>query len=319
MRKLFAGLSAFAIACAAALPSLAQDNPLPQGAITLVIPFAAGGPLDGVARIMVEKLGPRINRTFVVENRLGAGGDIAAASVAKANPDGRTWLFATDSVFTINPHMNPNRTYDPAALSAVSMIGETILLLAVNAQKVNANTFPELVAASKQRSLSFGSAGIGSPGHMAFQYLRSVSDIEGVHVPYRGAALALQDLVSGQIDASFIVSGVLVPHVKSGALRAIAVSANRRIEALPDVPTAREAGIRDFEARFTNILLVPSKTEPAIKAFIEKESLAVAADPDFKTRINAISTELLAVGSKEANEWIERERERWGQVIAKTK
>ena len=268
---------------------------------------------------MVEKLGPRINRTFVVENRLGAGGDIAAASVAKANPDGRTWLFATDSVFTINPHMNPNRTYDPAALSAVSMIGETILLLAVNAQKVNANTFPELVAASKQRSLSFGSAGIGSPGHMAFQYLRSVSDIEGVHVPYRGAALALQDLVSGQIDASFIVSGVLVPHVKSGALRAIAVSANRRIEALPDVPTAREAGIRDFEARFTNILLVPSKTEPAIKAFIEKESLAVAADPDFKTRINAISTELLAVGSKEANEWIERERERWGQVIAKTK
>ena len=240
MRKLFAGLSAFAIACAAALPSLAQDNPLPQGAITLVIPFAAGGPLDGVARIMVEKLGPRINRTFVVENRLGAGGDIAAASVAKANPDGRTWLFATDSVFTINPHMNPNRTYDPAALSAVSMIGETILLLAVNAQKVNANTFPELVAASKQRSLSFGSAGIGSPGHMAFQYLRSVSDIEGVHVPYRGAALALQDLVSGQIDASFIVSGVLVPHVKSGALRAIAVSANRRIEALPDpVPGQR--------------------------------------------------------------------------------
>jgi tripartite-type tricarboxylate transporter receptor subunit TctC len=317
VKKLALGLAA--IASVFSLGVSAQDNPLPQGTITVVLPFAAGGPLDGVARILVEKLAPRMGRSFVVENRLGAGGDIAAASVAKANPDGRTWFFTTDSVFTINPHMNPTRSYDPAALSPLAIVGETILLLAVNAQKVPAKTFPELVAASKQREFSFGSAGLGSPGHMAFEYLRAVSDIKGVHVPYRGAALALQDLVSGQIDASFIVSGALIPHVKSGALRGIAVSANRRIEALPDVPTAREAGIQDFEARFSNILLVPANTDAAIKSYIEREAIEAAREPDFKARLATLSTELIAVGNKEASEWIARERMRWGSIIAKNK
>ena len=186
-----------------------------------------------MARILIERLAPRTGRSFVAENRTGAGGDIAAASVAKAAPDGRQWFFTTDSVLTINPHMNPNRSYDPAALTAVSKIGEVVLLLAVNAQKIEAKTFAELVQLSAKRDLSFGSAGVGSPGHMAFEYLRAVSPLKGVHVPYRGAALALQDLVSGQIDASFIVAGVLVPHVKSGALRALAVSQQRNKRALP--------------------------------------------------------------------------------------
>lgn len=297
----------------------AQDNPLPSGTITFVLPFVAGGPLDTVARTVTEKLSAKLSRTFVVENRGGAGGDIAAAGVAKAPGDGRTWLFATDSVFTINPHMNPNRTYDPAALTAVAKVGEVVLLLAVNPQKVQAKNFPELVAASRQRELSFGSAGVGSPGHLAFEYLRAVSELKGVHVPYRGAALALQDLVAGQIDASFIVSGVLVPHVKSGALRALAVSANSRVPELPDVPTASEAGIPNFEARFANILLAPTSISPAMLSFMEKEILTLGADPDFAARLRAISTQPGAAGSAEAAQWISRERERWGKVVAANK
>jgi tripartite-type tricarboxylate transporter receptor subunit TctC len=320
MKRIAFGLAVLGTAVAtAALPVSAQDNPLPQGTITIVLPFAAGGPIDGVARLVIERLGPKVNRTFVAENRTGAGGDIAAASVAKAAPDGRQWLFATDSVFTINPHMNATRTYDPAALTAVAKIGEVILLLGVNAQKVSARNFSELVALSKQRELSFGSAGLGSPGHLAFEYLRSVSELKGVHVPYRGAALALQDLVGGQIDASFIVSGILVPQVKSGALRALAVSANTRVEELPEVPTASEAGIPNFEARFANILLAPAKLDQAMLAFMEREILSVAREAEFGAKLKGISTLHSVSGGKEANEWIARERERWGQVLAKTK
>lgn len=321
---MFSCTSIFRIACLCAALSAplaapgvqAQDNPLPPGNITVVLPFVAGGPIDGVARILTEKLSAKMSRTFVVENRGGAGGDIAAASVAKAPPDGRTWFFTTDSVFTINPHMNPNRTYDPAALKPVAIVGEVVLLLGVNPQKVKARTFPDLVSESAQRELSFGSAGVGSPGHLAFEYLRSVSALKGVHVPYRGAALALQDLVAGQIDASFIVSGVLVPHVKSGALRALAVSANKRVAELPDVPTASEAGIPNFEARFVNVVLAPAATPPAMLGAMEKELLGLAGDPDFTARLRAISTDPVVADGASAAQWISRERERWGKVIA---
>ncbi len=184
------------------------------------------------------------------------------------------------------------------------------MLLAVNAQRNDARNFADLVALSGKRELSFGSAGLGSPDHMAFEYLRAVSPLKGVHVAYRGAALALQDFVSGQIDASFIVAGVLVPHVKSGALRALAVSANKRIADLPDVPTAQEAGIPDFEARFANILMAPSATSPELLAYMEKETLAIARDPDFIARLKSLSNEAESSDSGEARAWIVRERER---------
>lgn len=314
--KIAAALCALALLPAAAQ---AQDNPLPQGTITFVLPFAAGGPLDSVARVLAEKLGPKISRTIVIENRGGAGGDVAAAAVVRAAPDGKTWFFTTDSALTITPHMSPKRPYDAKGLTPVAKVGEVVLLLAVNAKKVPAKTFPELVAFSKANNLSFGSAGIGSPGHMAFEYLRQVSELKGAHVPYRGAALAIQDLISGNIDGSFIVAGVLVPHVKTGVLRALAVSANRRISALPDVPTSKEAGLGDFEARFANILMAPSRVDPKIAGYMEKQVLAVAAEPDFAKKLAGLSNDAITGDGKEAGEWIAREYARWGKVIAANK
>ena len=134
-------------------------------------------------------------------------------------------------------------------------------------------------------------------------------------MPYRGAAVALTDLIGGNIDAAFIVSGVLVPHIKAGTLKALAVSANRRVDDLPDVPTAREAGIPDFEARFANLLLAPAKTPAPILELMEKTVLEAAQDPEFRAKLKFLSTDPEFAGRGEAAAWITREKERWGKVV----
>ncbi len=296
-------------------PARAQSDDMPSGALTFMLPFAAGGPVDAVARMLAERLSPKLDRTIIIENKMGAGGDVAAGAVAKSAPDGRTWFFTVDSVLTVNPHMNAASAVNPADLTAVAKVGEVVLLLAVNPKKVAATDFAQLVALSDKQDLSFGSAGLGSPGHMAFQYLQVTSGMKGVHVPYRGAALVLQDMLGGNIDASFIVSGVLAPHVAAGTLRALAVSANYRLKDFPDVPTAQEAGIKDFEARFANILIAPAKTDPKILARMEKAVLDVANTPDFIGKLASLSTEPQFGGREEAANWLVRERERWGRVM----
>lgn len=311
-RTILAPLAAALLMGAAAR---AQSDEMPAGALTFVLPFAAGGPVDAVARLLAERLSPRLERTIVVENKTGAGGDVAAGAVARSAPDGRTWFFTVDSVLTVNPHMNAASAVNPADLTAVAKVGEVVLLLAVNPRKVAATTFAELVALSGKQDLSFGSAGLGSPGHMAFQYLQVATGMKGVHVPYRGAALVLQDMLGGNIDASFIVSGVLAPHVNAGTLRALAVSANYRLKDFPDVPTAQEAGIKDFEARFANILIAPARTDPKILARMEKETLAAANTPDFIAKLANLSTEPQFGGRDVAAAWLTGERARWGRVI----
>lgn len=319
MNRLPRAMLAFCAALIGAFPSIAQtrDNPLPNGPITIVVPLAPAGPADVVARVLAAKLGERLGRTFIVENKAGAGGNLGAAFVAKAPADGSTWLYSTDSVFTTNPWMYASQGFDPVKdIAPVARVEDVLLLLAINPQKAPAANFAELVALSKSRALTFGSAGIGSPGHLALEYLKSVSDLNASHVPYRGAALAMQDLLGGQIDAAFIVAGVLIPHVKSGALRALAVSANTRVSAMPETPTAAEAGIRDFDARFSNLMLAPAGTPANIRDFMARNIAAVLALPDVRERLATMAEEPVAnPGEREATEWLARERERWGRVI----
>jgi tripartite-type tricarboxylate transporter receptor subunit TctC len=296
-------------------PCRAQSNPLPPGSVTLVVPLAAGGPTDALARVLADKLGARLDRTVVIENRGGAGGNIGAASVARAEPNGLTWLFTIDSVLTINPHLYASQGFDSEKdLVAVSVVGQFTLMLAINA-KVPAQTWSELVAFSKTRSLNFGSAGFGTPPHLAFEYLKSVSKLDAAHVPFRGAAPALTELLAGNVDASFLVSGAVLEHVRSGALRALAVSSPHRLPSMPDVPTAIEAGIPGFEARFANLLLVPARTPEAVRAHLAAEISQVLQMPDVRARFAALATEPLGDSGPEAAARIARERARWGKVI----
>lgn len=294
---------------------LAQSNPLPQGNITLVVPLAAGGPTDALARVIADKLSPRLERTIVIENKGGAGGNIGAASVARAEPNGLTWLFSIDSVFTINPHLYASQGFEPEKdLVPVSIVGQFVLMLAINA-KLPAQNWPELVTLSKTKPLNFGSAGFGTPPHLAFEYLKVVSNLDAVHVPFRGASPALTELLAGNVDASFLVSGAVLEHVRSGALRALAVSSPERLAAMPEVPTAIEAGIAEFEARFANLMLVPSRTPEPVQAHLSKEIADVLQLPDVRARFAALATEPLGGPASNALSWVTRERARWQKVI----
>jgi tripartite-type tricarboxylate transporter receptor subunit TctC len=294
-----------------------QSNPLPTGTVTIVVPLAAGGPADSAARMIAAKIGPRIGRTVVVENKPGAGGNIGAASVAKAKPDGLVWLYTIDTVLTVNPHIYASQGFDPkTAFIPAGRFGYNLLILAVNAKKVPAKTFAELLAYSKQTPFNFGSAGIGSPGHVAFEYLKMRTGINGNHVPYRGANPAMNDLIAGVIDAAFITAGALLPQIQNGALRGLATSANVRVENIPDIPTADEAGIKGFEMRVGNYLLAPADTSVAIVDYMSQQLKAIMEMPDVRAHLSALSIEPVFEGPKEAQARLVTDRERWGEVAA---
>jgi tripartite-type tricarboxylate transporter receptor subunit TctC len=295
--------------------SRAQSDVLPPGNITLIVPLAAGGPTDTLARVVAEKLGARLERTVVIENKGGAGGNIGAAAAARAEPNGLTWLFTIDSVLTVNPHLYASQGFDAQKdLVPVSVVGQFTLMLAVNA-KIPARTWPELVAFSRTRSLNFGSAGFGTPPHLAFEYLKSVSKLDAAHVPFRGAAPAMTELLAGNVDASFLVAGAVLDHVRSGALHALAVSSPKRLPSMPDVPTAIEAGIPDFEAQFANLLLVPARTPDAVRRHLATEVARALQLPDVRARFATLATEPLGESGQDAVARIAREHARWGKVV----
>jgi tripartite-type tricarboxylate transporter receptor subunit TctC len=311
-----------AIACLALLGGQAigqPANPLPPGNITILVPLAAGGPADALARTLANGLGPRLGRTVVVENKPGAAGNIGAATVAAAPANGLTWLFTVDSVVTVNPHLAKTAGFDATKdLVPAARVGGVSLILAVNAKSVPAKTFAELLDYSKTHTLNFGSAGIGSPGHLAFEYLRMQSGIKGTHVPYKGAALVMNDLLAGQIEAAFVAGGALIAQVKAGTLRALAVSSETRNPQLPEVPTAIEAGVKGFDAVFSNYLLAPAATPPAALDFMAAQVKEVMAQPEVSERIKSLFMEPGFAGPTESQARIAQDREKWGKVVAAT-
>lgn len=315
------GMFRTALAAAAVFVGLAgaraQDaGVIPQGQITFVVPLAAGGPLDAAARMMAERIGQRLGRTIIVENRTGAGGNIGAAYVAKAAPDGLTWLYTIDSVLTVNPHLYASQGFDATKdLIPAARIGVNTLALVVNIRRLDVKTFGELLAASKKNEISFASAGIGSPGHLAFEYLRMATGIRGVHVPYRGAAPAMQDIVSGVVDAGFVTAGASLPHIESGVLRALAVSNANRSAQLPNVPTAQQAGITGFEAGFGNYLLAPAKSDPKVRAAMAAHVREIMQDKEVQARLVNLATEPVFADEAASVAALAADREKWGQVV----
>ena len=307
-------LAALTATCAA---SIAQPRPAPiePGNITIIVPLAAGGPVDVLARLLADRIATGTGRTVIIENKSGAAGNVGAAAVARSEPNGRTWLLTVDSLFTVNPHMYASQGFDPDKdLHPISRIGEVVLMMAIN-PKVPAKTWAELLELSQTRPLNFGSAGIGSPGHLALEYLKLASQFKVAHVPFRGASLALTEVLAGNVDGAFIVAGVMLDYVRSGAVRALAVSAAQRLPAFPDVPTAIECGIDGFEARFSNIMALPANTPEPIRRFVAAELVAFAQDEAIRAKIAALGTELISTDEAETRAWIARERERWGKVV----
>jgi tripartite-type tricarboxylate transporter receptor subunit TctC len=297
----------------AAAPALAQTYP--EKTVTIVVNFSAGGPLDVVARIIAEKGAGDLKRPVIVDNKPGAGGNIGAQAVAKAKPDGHTLLMSLDTLLTVNPYLYKGLAFDPAKdFRPVALVGNFAQTLVVT-PALPAKNVGELVAAAKSRTLNYASAGNGSPGHLTFEYLLQRTGAKMSHVPYKGAAPAITDLLGGQVDAGFLVTPGVLPHVRSGKLRALAVSSNERLAVLPDVPTVAESGVKDFDVRFTFFLLAPAGTPDAIAKRwqgVVVEALKPAAVQD---RLRAMDLQPVTGNDAAVKAWADKEGARWSAVI----
>ncbi|MDB5858158.1 MAG: transporter substrate-binding protein [Ramlibacter sp.] len=285
--------------------------------VRLIVPFTPGGSSDILARAVAPGLSAAIGQTIVVDNRPGAGGSIGAAEAAKAPPDGNTLLMGHLGTLAVNPWLYPKLGYDPlASFATVGAVASVPNVLAV-ASASPVRTLQEFVelARSKPGRLSYSSGGNGSAAHMAFEALKLRTKITTVHIPYRGTAPAVTDLLGGQVDITFTGVTVLLPHIRSGRLRALAVSSAQRIPSLPDVPTVAESGYPGFEADQWYGLVAPAGTPAARIQKLNAELNRVLATPAVAQQL-AGEGALPTPGTPQAfRGLIARELPRWGAVV----
>ncbi|EYS85141.1 ABC transporter substrate-binding protein [Cupriavidus sp. SK-4] len=301
---------------AAAAPACAQDA-YPAKPVRLIVNFPAGGPLDTVARLIAERAGRDLKQPVVVENRSGAGGNIGAEAVAHATPDGYTLLMSTDTLVTVNPFAYRKMSFDPVRdLEPVGLAG-TFNQVLVTHPGLKIRDLKQFLAAGKDKDLSYASAGVASPGHIVFEMLKARTQIRGTHVPYKGNAPALSDVLAGQVPAGFLATPTAVQYIKGGKLVALAVSGLKRDPLLPDVPTVAETGIANFDAEFAFVMFLPSGTPAAIRARWEQQLKTVFADADFQKKLLAQGVRPQTSNGAAATQWLAAGRTRWGELIRK--
>ena len=296
-------------------PVMAQA-PYPNKPITLVVTYPPGGGADAMARLIAPKMGEALGQTIVIDNKPGAGGQIGAAAVAKAAPDGYTLMLDASS-FSVNPSLYPKLSYD--SLKAFKPIG--VVALFPNVVLVNAN-FPaknvaELIAAARKSkdAVSYASSGNGSAQHLAGALFESAAKVDMVHVPYKGGGPALNDVIGGQVPLFFGNLASTLQHVQSGKLRALAVTAGKRSAILPDVPTLNESGLKGTEIYEWNAVSVPAGTPDAVINKLASAFQQALESAEVKARIAQLGGEIQKGSPEQAKKFIEQQVNLWGQVI----
>ncbi|MCB2006570.1 MAG: tripartite tricarboxylate transporter substrate binding protein [Burkholderiaceae bacterium] len=307
---LLAGLAAWAPA------ALAQDA-YPNKTIRLIVPFAPGGVTDTSGRLIAEALGKRLGQQVIVDNKPGASGNIGT-SLAKAAPaDGYTLVLGFDGTMVINPHVFPNTGFDTLKdFAPVGKIGDATLILVAH-PSLQARTMAEVIALSKTQSggLSFGTSGTGGTPHIAGELLKSRTGAQLVHIPYKGGGPAMTDLLGGTIPLVYTAVAGAHGHVKSGKLRAIAVSSAGRSPALPDVPTFIESGVPDFVVNSWVSLLAPAGTPQAIVAKLNTELNAALQDPAVRDKLRVLGIEPTPGSAAQFRDDMQADLTRYGAVI----
>jgi tripartite-type tricarboxylate transporter receptor subunit TctC len=307
----------FLAACAAILISgAASAQDYPSRPVKIIVPFPAGGSNDIIARIVAQKLAERCGQTFIVENRGGAGGNIGAEAVANAEADGYTLLLTAPPPLTINGALYKKLPFDPAkAFVPVALIASVPIVLVVNPSLPTKNV-GELIALAKAKpgTLNFGSSGMGSTNHLAGELLKSMAGIDIVHVPYRGAAPAMNDLLAGQIPFMFDNMPAVLAQVQGKAINAIAVASAKRADALPDVPTVAET-VPGFEASSWFGLVAPAKTPAPALAKLSSELEIILKMPDVKKRLAELGAEPGTVFGTAFGQFMTDETAKWGKII----
>jgi tripartite-type tricarboxylate transporter receptor subunit TctC len=299
-----------------ASPGMAQTADYPDRPVKLVAPFAPGGPVDVVARVLAPKLSERLGQQFYVENHPGGSGNIGTALVAKAPPDGYTVLVIS-STLVVNPSLFAKLGFDTLTdLAPVSLVGVSPQVLLVN-PSVPATTLEELVAWVKASpgKYSYAHAGLGTPGYLAGEMLKQAFGLDLVAVSFNGGGPAITSTIGGHTPILYTSISTAAGYIKQGSVRALAVTGARRSPALPEVPTLAEAGARDQESDIILGLLVPGGTPQAIVERLHGEIAAVVAMPEVRARLSALGFEPIASTPQEFADRIRSEIEKWAKVI----
>ncbi len=301
----------------AALVGAAPAQDYPTRPIKVVIAFPPGGPTDFVGRLLADKLKDLLGQPVIIENKAGASGAIGANEVAKSAPDGYTLFLTTSGAVAITPNLRTDTPYDPlrdfAPISLVVNVNE-ILVVRPN-PGVNSAKDLAAMAKAKPGTLAFASTGVGSPPHLALELFQDAAGVKFVHVPYRGAAPAITDLLGGQVIAMFADAPVLLPQIAAGKLVPIGVAAAQRNPALPNVPTLAEQGYANMIVNNWYGLLAPAKTPPAVIAKLDQAVHAALADPVLKDKLLKVGAVPTASTPKEFSKFLGEELARWGKVI----
>ena len=289
-----------------------------QRPVRIVVPFAPGGQPDVVARALAEPLAKALGQPVVVENRPGAGGNIAAEAVARAAPDGHTLLMGTNGPLAVSPALYRNLPYDPLRdLAAVTLVGTSPNLVAVH-PSLEAATLAQLVARAKAEpgKLNFASVGKGSISQLSMELLNGVAGIRTVHIPYNGGAPAVAALLAGDVQVLSLNPTALIPHVSSGRIRVVAQTSARRSPLVPDVPTVAESGYPGFEADVWMAVMAPAKTPPEAIARLHAELARVIRSPQMKSTLwDRQWIDPLALTPAETVAAIRRESEKWARAV----
>lgn len=306
-------VGAMALLCG---PVAAADH-FPSKTIQIVAPFPPGGTTDVLARAIAQELSKTIGQQVIVENRPGASGMIGAGSVAKAAPDGYTLLLSTPGPITINPHLFSRMAYHPEKdFVPITQIGTVPQILVVH-PSVKANNVRELIALAKAHpgKLHYGSVGNGSTLHLAGEMFNTMAGTKLVHVPYKGSAPALTDLLGGQIELMFDVIVSSLPQVTDGKLRALAVTGDKRSASAPDVPTVSESGLPGYNVVTWYGLMAPAGTPPAVIDFLNKEIVRALHTPSVQQRLTSLGADLVASSPQEFAAYLKEESAKWGEVV----
>lgn len=300
----------------AASPLSSFGDDYPDHAIKLVVPFPAGGPTDIVARPLAQALGIALKQTVVVENRGGAGGSIGADLVAKSAPDGYTLLMGTVGTNAINGALYSKLPHDVVKdFTPVTLVASSPVVLVVNPRSPYKSVADYIAAArATAGGVAFGSAGAGTPGHLTGEMFATAAHVKLQHVPYKGSAPAISDLLGNQIPSMFDPIQALIPHIRGGKLRALAVSGTSRSPTLPDVPTFAEAGVKGVESRAWWAVFGPANLPTPVTARLQAEIQKIAESPDFRDKLAAIgvqtNTERVALPEFQRDEVV-----RWQKAV----
>jgi len=305
-----------ALGCALSLTAQASGN-FPEKPVNVIVPFPAGGSTDMVARAVALSMGEQLGKPFVVENRPGATGTIGAGAVKRAPADGYTLLVASLGPFVVTPHLIKNVPYDATKdFDYITIpVQAPNVLVASTSQK--ARTVAEVIAALKAQpgKLSFASSGNGSSDHLSAELFWQQTGTEAMHVPYKGGAPAITDLLGGQVDFSFQNVNAVLPHLRSGKLRAIAVTGTQRSPVLPDVPTLAEAGVKGAEVYSWQGMAAPKGLPADVKAKLAKAAIAAVQQPELRKRFMEQGLEIVGNTPEEFTRFQAQENERWKQLI----